>query len=78
MSWTAVAPTLVAEVSYDHLQCEGGPSAADGDGRNYRFRHAARFERWREDKPPAQCTTDQLLAPARLDLSASSKGEDGS
>ncbi|HVA24300.1 MAG TPA: ATP-dependent DNA ligase [Chloroflexota bacterium] len=45
--WVNVAPKLVCEVSFDYLQ---------GD----RFRHAARFERWRDDKPPAECTWDQL------------------
>ncbi|MFI5265937.1 MAG: ATP-dependent DNA ligase, partial [Chloroflexota bacterium] len=45
--WVNVAPKLVCEVSFDYLQ---------GD----RFRHAARFERWRDDKPPRDCTWDQL------------------
>ncbi|MBJ7609521.1 MAG: ATP-dependent DNA ligase [Candidatus Dormibacteraeota bacterium] len=45
--WTALRPTLVCEVSFDHLQ-----------GR--RFRHAARFLRWRQDRDPASCTYDQL------------------
>jgi ATP-dependent DNA ligase len=74
MSWTAVTPTLVAEVSYDHLQRENWREAV-GDGSNYRFRHASRFERWREDKPPKDCRTEQLLEPGRLEVSASSKGE---
>ena len=41
------APERVAEVAYDHLQ---------GD----RFRHATTFQRWRPDKPPADCRYDQL------------------
>lgn len=45
--WVNVAAQLVCEVSFDYLQ---------GD----RFRHAARFERWRDDKPPRECTWDQL------------------
>ena len=45
--WTSVTPTLVCEVSFDHLQ-----------GR--RFRHAARFLRWRDDRDPKTCTFDQL------------------
>lgn len=45
-----VAPLLVIEVSYDQLT---------GD----RFRHATRFERWRPDKDPHQCTMDQLERP---------------
>jgi ATP-dependent DNA ligase len=28
--------------------------------RGDRFRHAATFKRWRPDKPPEQCTYDQL------------------
>jgi ATP-dependent DNA ligase len=45
--WVNVSPQLVCEVSFDYLQ---------GD----RFRHAARFLHWREDKPPRQCTWDQV------------------
>lgn len=47
-SWTGIQPILVCEVSYDHLQGE-------------RFRHAATFIRWRDDKTPAECTLDQVL-----------------
>jgi ATP-dependent DNA ligase len=47
LSWEAVAPDLVCEVSYDHLQ---------GD----RFRHATSFLRWRPDRLPASCTYAQL------------------
>jgi ATP-dependent DNA ligase len=42
-----VTPTLVCEVSFDHLQGQ-------------RFRHAARFLRWRPDRDPATCTYHQL------------------
>ncbi|MFN2595232.1 MAG: ATP-dependent DNA ligase [Actinomycetota bacterium] len=49
-NWFPVKPDLVCEVSYDHLQ---------GD----RFRHATTFLRWRPDKPPAECTYDQLDHP---------------
>jgi ATP-dependent DNA ligase len=45
--WVALTPTLVCEVSFDHLQGQ-------------RFRHAARFLRWREDRDPLTCTYDQL------------------
>ena len=45
--WTALRPVLVCEVSFDHLQGQ-------------RFRHAARFRRWREDRDPRTCTYDQL------------------
>lgn len=51
LSWIPVTPGVVVQVSYDQL--EGG-----------RFRHATRFERWRLDKPPAECTMDQLERPA--------------
>jgi ATP-dependent DNA ligase len=52
--WTPVAPELVCEVAYDQL-----------DG--LRFRHPARFRRWRPDREPASCRFDQLdLAPADL------------
>ncbi len=47
LSWEAVAPELVCEVGYDHLQ---------GD----RFRHATSFRRWRRDREPASCTYAQL------------------
>jgi ATP-dependent DNA ligase len=47
LDWTSVTPTLVCEVSFDHLQGQ-------------RFRHAARFLRWRPDRDPATCTYDQL------------------
>ena len=50
LSWVAVTPGVVVEVSYDQLT---GP----------RFRHATRFERWRPDKDAAKCTIDQLERP---------------
>ncbi len=46
-SWTPVRPEIVVEVSYD--QISGG-----------RFRHATRFERFRPDKDPGDCTFGQL------------------
>jgi ATP-dependent DNA ligase len=49
MDWTAVRPVLVCEVRYDQL---------DGD----RFRHPARFVRWRPDRTPESCGFDQLTA----------------
>jgi ATP-dependent DNA ligase len=48
--WFPVRPSVVVEVAFDHVT-----------GR--RFRHAARLLRWRPDKPPRQCTIDQLLHP---------------
>lgn len=53
--FVAVTPSLVCEVSFDHLQGE-------------RFRHAARFLRWRPDKDPLQCTFDQLSPPEAFSL----------
>lgn len=50
LSWVAVAPGVVVEVSYDQLT-------------GARFRHATRFERWRPDKDAAKCTLDQLERP---------------
>jgi ATP-dependent DNA ligase len=50
LSWVPVEPGVVVEISYDQLT---------GD----RFRHATRFERWRPDKDPNECTFDQLDRP---------------
>jgi ATP-dependent DNA ligase len=50
LAWVAVDPVLVCEVSY-------------GQVTGIRFRHATRFERWRPDKNPAQCTLDQIERP---------------
>jgi ATP-dependent DNA ligase len=55
LAWISVRPEIVCEVSFDHLQ---GP----------RFRHAARFLRWRPDKDPAECTFDQLEPPQPFSL----------
>lgn len=55
LSWVPVAPRMVCEVAYDHLQ---------GD----RFRHATTFRRWRPDRDPPSCTYAQLetAVPAEL------------
>jgi ATP-dependent DNA ligase len=45
--WEPLEPTLVCEVRYDHFS--GG-----------RFRHGTKLLRWRPDKAPRDCTTDQL------------------
>jgi ATP-dependent DNA ligase len=55
LSWEALRIERVAEVKYDHLQ---------GD----RFRHAAIFQRWRPDKPPAECRYDQLEVTTPYEL----------
>ena len=47
MSWVELRPQLVCEVSFDRMQTG-------------RFRHAATFVRWRDDRDPASCTFDQL------------------
>ena len=51
MGWVRLRPELVCEVTFDHLQ---------GD----RFRHAATFRRWRDDKPPRACTFEQIETTA--------------
>ncbi len=48
--WFPVRPQIVVEVAFDHVT-------------GHRFRHAARLLRWRPDKPPRQCTMEQLLHP---------------
>ena len=55
LSWEPLRIELVAEVAYEHLQ---------GD----RFRHTARFARWRPDRDPRSCTYDQLDAPVPYEL----------
>ena len=55
VSWEPVEPKLVCEVKFDYLQ---------GD----RFRHVARFVRWRPDKAPEQCKFDQLNPPRPFSL----------
>ncbi|HEY5196833.1 MAG TPA: ATP-dependent DNA ligase [Solirubrobacteraceae bacterium] len=47
LEWVALRPELVVEVRFDH--------ASDG-----RIRHGAKVLRWRDDKPPEECRTDQL------------------
>jgi ATP-dependent DNA ligase len=52
LSWEPLRPERVCEVAYDHMQ-------------GTRFRHAARFVRWRPDKPAEECRYDQLeVTPA--------------
>jgi ATP-dependent DNA ligase len=54
-TWEPLRPELVCEVAYDHLQ---------GD----RFRHVARFLRWRPDRDPSSCNYDQLDTPVPEEL----------
>jgi ATP-dependent DNA ligase len=56
LSWVALRPELVCEVSYDHMQ-------------GTRFRHAAQFVRWRPDKRPEDCRYDQLEVTPAYELS---------
>jgi ATP-dependent DNA ligase len=49
LEWVTLRPELVVEVSFDHV--------SDG-----RIRHGTKVLRWREDKPPRECTIDQLDA----------------
>jgi ATP-dependent DNA ligase len=55
LTWEPIRIERVCEVKYDHLQ---------GD----RFRHAAIFLRWRPDKPPRECTYDQLEVTKPFEL----------
>ena len=60
LSFTPLRPELVVEVAYERVD-------------NGRFRHSARFQRWRPDRDPASCRFDQLevVAPAELRLAFS-------
>ena len=49
--WVPLSPVRVCEVAYDQLD-QG------------RFRHPARFRRWRPDRDPRSCSFDQLDARA--------------
>jgi ATP-dependent DNA ligase len=57
LSWEPLRIERVCEVKYDHMQ---------GD----RFRHAATFLRWRDDKAPSDCRYDQLEVTPAYELSA--------
>ncbi len=56
LSWVPLRPERVAEVAYDHME------------NGQRFRHTARFRRWRPDRTPGSCTYAQLEEPVRYDL----------
>jgi ATP-dependent DNA ligase len=47
LEWIALRPDLVVEITFDHMS-------------NGRIRHNAKVLRWREDKPPRECTLEQL------------------
>jgi ATP-dependent DNA ligase len=50
--WQPLKPELVVEVTYDQMT-------------NGRFRHGTMLRRWRPDKAPRQCTSEQLLQELR-------------
>lgn len=56
LSWIPLRPERVAEVAYDHME------------NGVRFRHTARFRRWRPDRSAESCTYGQLEEPVRYDL----------
>ena len=47
LEWVALRPELVVEITFDHVS-----------GR--RIRHGSKIQRWREDKPPRECSIEQL------------------
>jgi ATP-dependent DNA ligase len=53
----------VVEVAFDHWQGDGDRPRPGG-----RFRHGTTFLRWRPDKPPADCTFDQLMTAVPVEL----------
>jgi ATP-dependent DNA ligase len=51
LDWAPIAPERVCEVAFEQVD-------------ERRFRHPARFRRWRPDRDPRSCTLDQLsIAP---------------
>ncbi len=49
LQWVALRPELVVEIDFDHVSAG-------------RIRHGAKLVRWREDKPPRECTIEQLAS----------------
>ncbi|MGO9322490.1 MAG: ATP-dependent DNA ligase [Solirubrobacteraceae bacterium] len=49
LEWVALRPELVVEIDFDHVSAG-------------RIRHGAKLRRWRDDKPPRECTFEQLYA----------------
>jgi ATP-dependent DNA ligase len=47
LEWVALRPELVVEIDFDHVSAG-------------RIRHGAKLRRWRDDKPPLECTFAQL------------------
>ena len=48
LDWVPLRPDVVCEVAYDQIDATG------------RWRHPARFCRWRPDRDPRSCTFDQI------------------
>jgi ATP-dependent DNA ligase len=48
LEWVALRPELVVEIDFDHTSAG-------------RIRHGAKLRRWRDDKDPRECTSDQLV-----------------
>ena len=65
LSWEPLRPERVCEVAYDHMQ-------------GTRFRHAAKFLRWRPDKRPQDCRYDQLEVTPAYELDRVFGARDGS
>jgi ATP-dependent DNA ligase len=55
LSFVPLRPERVVEVRYDYME-------------GFRFRHTARFVRWRPDRTPESCGYDQLFEPVPFDL----------
>ncbi len=63
--WEPLKTSLVVEVRYDHFS-QG------------RFRHGAKFLRWRPDKSPGQCTLDQVERKSKASASSLIRQKGGS
>jgi ATP-dependent DNA ligase len=49
LEWVGLRPELVIEIDFDHVSAG-------------RIRHGAKLRRWRDDKPPTECTFEQLAS----------------
>jgi ATP-dependent DNA ligase len=49
LEWVGLRPELVVEIDFDHVSAQ-------------RIRHGAKLRRWRDDKPPGECTFKQLFS----------------
>jgi len=56
------------DLSYEKLRLELVCEVAFDQVTGHRIRHGSRLVRWRPDKPAQQCTFDQLMRPANVDL----------